>query len=151
MATGTSGARCSSAAAMVAAAGLCVAREQGRRGAFIAGHMWRQCAMDRSTPRHNMGRDTARVRWGVGGRRASGVRRRRRLVHEGTTRGSQGEGRKGQFGAKGSHRERTYWYWPVSACEPGETAAARSRHGAGTRDAGATARTGTFPISVTLF
>jgi hypothetical protein len=36
MATGTSGARCSSAVAMVAAVGLCVAREQGRRGGFYS-------------------------------------------------------------------------------------------------------------------
>jgi hypothetical protein len=36
MATGTSGARCSSAAAMVAAAGLGVSREQGRRGGFYS-------------------------------------------------------------------------------------------------------------------
>jgi hypothetical protein len=75
------------------------------------------------------------------------VRRRRRLAREGTARGSQGEGRKVRFGAKGSHRARTYGHWPVSACGPGKTAAARARHGAGTRDAGAMARTGTFPIS----
>jgi hypothetical protein len=40
MATGTSGARCSSAAAMVAAAGLGVSREQGKEEAFIVGHRW---------------------------------------------------------------------------------------------------------------
>jgi hypothetical protein len=40
MATGMSGARCSSAAAMVAAAGLGVSREQGEEEDFIATHRW---------------------------------------------------------------------------------------------------------------
>jgi hypothetical protein len=75
------------------------------------------------------------------------VRRRHRPAREGVTRGSQGEGWKGRFGAKGSHRTRTDGHWPVSACGLGETAAARARHVAGTCDASATACTGTFPIS----
>jgi hypothetical protein len=62
-----------------------------------------------------------------GGRRASGVRRRRRPAREGTARGSQGKVRKGRFGAIGSHRARTDGHWLVSACGPGGTAAARVR------------------------
>jgi hypothetical protein len=41
-------------------------------------------------------------------------------------RGGTGEGRKGRFGANGSHRARTDGHWPVSACRPGGTAAART-------------------------
>jgi hypothetical protein len=58
MATGTSGARCSSAAAMVAAAGLGVSREKGQSGGFYSqARVVRRCATDRLTPWHSMGRD----------------------------------------------------------------------------------------------
>jgi hypothetical protein len=51
------------------------------------------------------------------GRRASGERRRTWPL---------GRGRKGRFGANGSHRARTDGHWPVSACGPGgKTTAAR--------------------------
>jgi hypothetical protein len=150
MAMGTSGARCSSAAAMVAAAGLCVTREKGRSGGFYSRAQVEAVRDGLVTPRHGMGAVWSGYggAWAAtcGGRRASGVRRHRRSAREGTARGSQGEGRKGRFGTKGSHRARTDGHWPVSTCEPRETTAARARHGAGTRDAGATARTGTFPI-----
>jgi hypothetical protein len=111
---------------------------RGEEEAFIAGHRWRRCATDWLLP------GTA---WGAiwpgyggawaatcGGRRASGVRRRHRPARESTTRGSQGEGRKGRFGAIGSHRARTDGHWPVSACGPGGTTTVRARHGAGARD-----------------
>jgi hypothetical protein len=42
------------------------------------------------------------------------------------TRGGTGEGRKGRFGANGSHRARTDGHWPVSTCGPGGTTAARA-------------------------
>jgi hypothetical protein len=62
MATGTSGARCSSAAAMVALAGLGVSRENGQRGGFYSrAQVVRRCAMDRLTPRHGMGRGMAQT------------------------------------------------------------------------------------------
>jgi hypothetical protein len=70
MATCTSGARCSSAAAMVAAAGLGVSREKGQRGGFYSrARVVRRCATDRLTPRHGMGRGMAQT----GPRRAAAL------------------------------------------------------------------------------
>jgi hypothetical protein len=124
---------------------------RGEGEAFIARHRWRRCATDGLLPGTTwgavwLGYDGA---WAAtfGGHRASGVRRRHRPAPESTARGSQGEGRKGRFDAIGSHRARTDGHWPVSMCQPGGTAAVRTRHGAGARDADATVRTRTFPIS----
>jgi hypothetical protein len=55
-ATDTSEANCSSAATMVATAGLGVSREKGRRGGFYSrARVVRRCLRDRLTPRHVMG------------------------------------------------------------------------------------------------
>jgi hypothetical protein len=71
MATGTSGARCSSAAALVAAAGLCVACEQGRRGGFYSRAQVEAVRNGLVTPRNGMGagRGTAAT---CSGRQANG-------------------------------------------------------------------------------
>jgi hypothetical protein len=77
---------------MVAAAGLCVARKQGRRGGFYSqAHVEAVCD-GLVTPRQGMGMVWL---WYGGawaatccGRRASGVRRRHRPGRGGTTRGS---------------------------------------------------------------
>jgi hypothetical protein len=70
MATGTSGARCSSAAVMVAAAGLGDSREKGQRGGFYSrAQVVRWCATDRLIPWHGMGRGMAQT----GPRRAAAL------------------------------------------------------------------------------
>jgi hypothetical protein len=77
----------------------------------------------------------------------NGVRRRGRPACESAARGSQGEGRKGRFAREGPTARGPTGAGQSRRAGPGESLRARARHGAGARDAGATALTGTFPIS----